>query len=127
MSNTASPSWRQLAAIPESTTKAAILKALDITPQPQGISNTFTDSGLFMSFSPAQDSISYWIVSNASDGERSLASMLYTDGSNALAATGTKAGTPIGDALRLWMRSKGWLPRNERRPADPTENTRTII
>jgi hypothetical protein len=121
------PSWRQLSAIPESTLKAQILKALDITPPPEGISNVFQDHGLYVRFSPAQDSTSYWIVSKADDNDRPLASTIHADGSKALKATGTKPGTPTGDALRQWMRAKGWVPHNERQPTDPTANTKTII
>lgn len=107
-------SWRQLAAIPESTNKATILKALDITPPPEGVSDIFSDRGLYVLFSPSQDSYSYWVVSRAGDNGVTYASTMYRDGSDALGATGTKAGTPRGDALRSWMRAKGWLPRNER-------------
>jgi hypothetical protein len=123
------PSWRQLAAIPESTTKAAILKALDITPPPEGISNVFSDRGLYVMFSPAQDSASYWVVSRAGDDGVRLSAMGHADGSDALRACGTAPGTPQGEALRSWMRSKGWRPRRERAtdPVDPTANTRTII
>lgn len=132
-----SPSWRQLAAIPESLTKSLILKALDITPPAAGIADIFIDHGLYVRFCPAQDTGSYWIVSCAGEAGRPLASTIHADGSAALSATGTKAGTPTGDALRAWMRSKGWRPLRGRGAsppqaepsgvADPTTNTRTII
>lgn len=124
---TAQPSWRQLAAIPESALKSQILNACGITPPPEAISNDFNDRGMYVHFSPAMDTGSYWIVCRADLHDVPLASIIYADGSDALAATGTKAGTPTGDALRAWMRAKGWVPRSERQPADPTENTRTII
>jgi uncharacterized protein YqjF (DUF2071 family) len=120
-------SWRQLAAIPESTLKSQILSACGITPPPEGISNVFMDRGLYMRFSPAQDSLSYWIVSRADNNDRPLASAIHADGSDALIAAGTAPGTPTGIALRTWMRSKGWVPRNERQQPEPTANTRTII
>lgn len=122
-----SPSWRQLAAIPESTAKAAILQALDITPPPAGISNVFSDRGLYVMFSPAQDSASYWIVSRAGDDGVRLSAMGYADGSDALRACRCPAGTPMGTALRAWMRSKGWLPEKERDVAAAQADTKTII
>jgi hypothetical protein len=121
------PSWRQLAAIPESSLKAQILNACGIEPPPDGTSNVFMDRGLYVRFSPAQDSLSYWIVFHSGDDGVALASRIYADGSDALKAAGTAPGTPMGIALRQWMRAKGWVPRNERPQVDPTADTRTII
>jgi hypothetical protein len=124
---TTQPSWRQLAAIPESSLKAQILSACAITPPPEGISDVFMDRGLYVRFSPAQDSLSYWVLSRADSVDIPLASTIYADGSDALKAAGTAPGTPMGIALRAWMRAKGWVPLNERPQVDPTAATRTII
>jgi hypothetical protein len=125
----ADPSWRQLAGIPESSVKAAILSACGIEPPAAGISDVFIDRGLYVRFSPSQDTGSYWIVSRAGASDYPLASTIHADGSDALRAAGTAPGTPLGTALRAWMRSKGWRPLRERAAdaADPTTNTRTII
>jgi hypothetical protein len=118
------PSWKQLAAIPESAQKAAILKALGIVPPPEGISDTFHDRGLYVRH--VQNGSAEWLVSNPGD-DGPFSAGLYADGSAALRACRCPAGTPMGDALRQWMRSRGWVPASERKQAEPTENTRTII
>jgi hypothetical protein len=121
------PSWKQLALIPESTIKASILKALDITPPPEGISDTFRDLGLYVLYAPPRDTDAYWVVSRAGDDGVVLSSIMHRDGSDALEATGTKPGTPTGDALRQWMRSKGWVPMEERDLAAAQANMKTIV
>jgi len=119
------PSWKQLALIPESTTKAAILKALDVQPPPEGISDTFRDQGLYVLYSPPRDSFAYWVVSRAGDDGVMLSSMCHADGSEALRACHTVPGTPTGDALRQWMRAKGWRPQKER-DEENGENRSTV-
>jgi hypothetical protein len=103
--------WRQLSAIPESALKHQILKALDIDPPPEGISDTFHDRGLYLLH--RDDPADHWIVSR-SGWDEDLGSVIYSDGSDALKAARCPAGTPMGDALRRWMRSRGWKPLNER-------------
>lgn len=122
-----SGSWKQLALIPESTMKAAILKALDIHPPPEGISDTFRDLGLYVLYAPPKDSSEYWVVSRAGDDGVVLSSIMHSDGLKALEATGTKPGTPTGDALRQWMRAKGWVPKKERDLMTAQADMKTII
>lgn len=121
------PSWRQLAAIPESTLKAQILNACGITPPPEGISNVFQDRGVYVRYSPPQDSNSYWVVSLADTFDQPVYSMIHSDGSDVLKAASIPASIPMGQALRSWLRSKGWVPKNERPTIDPQANTKTII
>jgi hypothetical protein len=120
------PSWKQLAAIPESLLKTQILGACGIEPPPEGISNTWRDDRLYMLHCPAKDTGAYWVVSTPDVDGVAYSCLRYQDASAALAATGTKPGTPTGDALRQWMRSKGWIPRG-RAAISPTANTKAII
>ena len=116
-----SPSWRQLAAIPESTTKAAILRALDITPPPEGVSDTFLCGGTY-----AQRVESGWVLHTRPPRRRSAA-MGFQTASELLKAAQVPAGTPTGDAFRAWLRRWGWVPKSERPVEAPQEQTRTII
>ena len=121
----ANPSWKQLAAIPESALKTQILRACGIEPPPEGVSDTFSDRGLYVRH--LADGAAQWLVSNPGD-DGPFSAGLYADGSAALrACLPCPAGTPMGDALRQWMRSRGWVPASERRAVEPTENTRTVI
>lgn len=117
-----SPSWRQLAAIPESAQKRAILRALGVEPPPEGISRTFEFS--------SGEQLTY-----VSGSSVEPSGMVYR---GPIEASGTRflqleevpkfinwsSGTPTGDALRLYLRRWGWLPKAERTP-DTT--TKTII
>ena len=117
----AAPSWRQLSAIPESATKAQILRACGIEPPPEGVSDTFHDRGLYVRH--LADGGAEWLVSNPGD-DGPFTAGLHADGSAALKACRCPAGTPMGDALRAFMRAHGWRPANERK-AQP-DHTRMI-
>lgn len=113
-----SPSWRQLAAIPESTLKASILHALGIEPPPEGVSRTYTEIGTYIEFTKDGS----WVVfkngyTTGFPGDR---------GSDALRAINSPPGTPSGIALRAFMRRWGWVPKGAA-PPEPTESTKTII
>jgi hypothetical protein len=110
------PSWKQLAQIPESTTKARVLGALGVVPPPEGVSSKFevgpdesitkTDQG-FVHFSPHRS--------------------LYADPDELRVNIKLPKGTPSGDAFRSWLRAQGWVPKSERGICAPQEDTRTII
>lgn len=123
----AQPSWRQLAAIPESLLKVQILHACGIEPPLEGVSHTWQDDRLRLTFHPAGSGGGEDVWTLYASPKFPLGSRAYIDGSDALEATGTKAGTPTGDAMRAWMRRWGWAPRKERPVVDPTKDTRTII
>jgi hypothetical protein len=112
------PSWRQLAAIPESTTKSAILRALAIQPPPEGVSDTFDSGGTY-----AQRVESGFVLHLRPPRRRSAAIGFQTAG-ELLRAAKVPAGTPTGDAFRAWLRRWGWVPKGEQAP---NADTRTVI
>lgn len=94
----AAPSWKQLAAIPESITKQAVLHAVGIEPPAKGIADR-CEFGAF-TFYVGEAGL---IVEH--DG---LA--LYMDGKEALREFKLSRGTPSGDLARWWLKAKGFLP-----------------
>ena len=93
----ASPSWKQLARIPESLEKTAVLNALGIEPPPEGISDTLRlDSGIKL-----YDSEGGLIVYEAGAA--------YYSGGREVTRRFTSAGTPTGDLVRWWLKAKGHL------------------
>ena len=116
-----SPSWRQLAQIPESVLKTSILRALDIAPPPEGVSDTFLSGGTY-----AQRVGSGFVLHLRSPRKRS-GSVGFQTASELLRAARVTAGTPTGDAFRAWLRRWGWVPKSEQRQAEPNDNTRTVI
>ena len=110
------PSWRQLAQIPESQEKAAIIRALGIEVPPQGVSRTF-DLGRNEFVTRTELG---WV-------HFSRMACFYHEPSAILRAVRWPAGTPTGDALRAWLRRWGWIPKSEQQAAAPQENTKTII
>ena len=116
-----SPSWRQLAAIPETTEKRAILRALGIDPPSEGISRTFCFSSgerlTYVSGSAAEPAGMVYAK------PYSCSRFLQLEEVPSLIRW--PAGTPTGDALRIYLRCWGWLPWAERTPPDTT--TKTII
>lgn len=118
-----SPSWRQLAAIPESLLKSKILHALNMDVPLEGVSHTFNSDGWYME--KVQDG---WVVYVARPDHPPASYGFPEDGgSDALRAARCPAGTPTGDALRAFMRRWGWVPKNERPAVEPNDNTKTII
>ena len=115
------PSWRQLAQIPESLLKASILRALDINPPPEGVSDTFLSGGTY-----AQHVESGFVLHLRPPRQRS-GSVGFHTASELLRAARVTAGTPTGDAFRAWLRRWGWVPKSEQRQAEPNDNTRTVI
>lgn len=114
------PSWRQLAQIPESTLKAQILKALDVTPPPEGVSDTFISDGTY-----AQRVESGWVLHTRPPRKASAARGFETADELRKAAN-VPPNTPTGDAFRAWLRRWGWVPSGERQ-VEPQEQTKTII
>jgi hypothetical protein len=94
----ANPSWKQLAAIPESLTKRAVLHALGIEPPPAGVSDRCDLDGIVFRV-----------------GELGL---IVEEGSTAYFFSAPEAlkcfvlgrGTPSGDLARWWLRAKNLLP-----------------
>ena len=93
------PSWKQLAAIPESLTKRNVLQALGVEPPPEGISER-CDLG----------DVVFWngeaglIVERKCDN-----STCYMGAMEALRKLKLSKGTPSGDLARWWLLSKGFL------------------
>jgi hypothetical protein len=92
-------SWSQLSRIPESSLKASILKALDITPDPRGVSKVFHDPPLYISVSPGGDS---YIVLEKLEG-RLDSTCFYQTSRDVLKAVKWPKGTPVGDAMRAFL------------------------
>jgi hypothetical protein len=113
------PSWRQLAAIPESLHKTQILRALGIEPPPEGVSHRLED--------PRERVLVYrhdgdFIVWTGPSETR------YATGSEVLKALNWPASTPSGEVLRAYLKRWGWVPKQKEAPVDaPQQDTRTVI
>lgn len=113
----ASPSWKQFSAIPFNATVAAVINALDITPEEQGRPRSFEGPG---GFRAAITSAGHWLI------YRNGASH-YVDGPDAVRqAAKLPVGTPSGDALRQWLGWWGWV-RPLKAVPELQEQTKTII
>lgn len=113
------PSWRQLAAIPESLIKAAILRALDIEPPIEGVS-----SQLHLSNGTTIQRTDIGYVLYQPNCQRSQ----YLDAPMLLRELKWPVGTPTGDLLRAWLKRWGWTPKSkETTVTAPQEATRTVI
>lgn len=96
------PSWRQLATIPETVEKRSILRALAITPPPNGISDTCVFSGC-LSFRQSEAGL---IIEDNSG-------TYFSDAKTALRQHHLSKGTPSGDLARWWLTAKGYLPPSQ--------------
>lgn len=110
-----SASWRQFAAIPFDVSVAAAIRALAVEVPPEGRPRSFRAEG----FLAAITADGCWIVHQAGlaqpvDGPREV-----------LRAAQLPAGTPSGDALRLWLGWWGWVPKGKAAP-EPQEQTRQV-
>jgi hypothetical protein len=94
----ANPSWKQLAAIPESLTKRAVLHALGIEPPPAGISDRCDLDGIV--FRAGELGL---IVEESSTA-------YFFSAPEALKCFVLGKGTPSGDLARWWLRAKNLLP-----------------
>jgi hypothetical protein len=92
------PSWRQLASIPESHTKAAVLHALAIEPPPEGISR-YLDLGDIQ----LEHGAAGLICTDPKLGS------YYSGPQEALRRYHLSKGTPSGDLARRWMAARGLL------------------
>ncbi|MGA1296525.1 MAG: hypothetical protein ACO3X1_14550 [Burkholderiaceae bacterium] len=95
--STAAPSWKQLAAIPESITKQAILHAVGIEPPARGIADR-CEFGAFTFY-----------VGEAGLIVESSGVARYMQGKEALREFKLSKGTPSGDLARWWLQAKGFL------------------
>jgi hypothetical protein len=113
------PSWKQLAAIPESVRKTQVLRALGIEVPSEGVSATLED--------PRERILVY-----EQDGSFILhqygRSTHYATGSEVIKALNWPASTPSGEVLRAYLRRWGWTPRKKEAPVEkPQQDTRTIV
>jgi hypothetical protein len=92
-------SWKQLARIPESSLKTSLLRALDVTPDPAGVSHVFHDPPLYVSVSPGRDS---YIVIEKLEGRFDSTCFMPTS-RDVLRSIRWPKGTPVGDALRAFL------------------------
>ena len=126
------PSWKQLAAIPDSVLKQAVLRALDVTVPSAGISSRFQDKGLYVEASPDGGFVLMDAGKPSDEAvgppEAVNSASWYEDGRALLKAARWPAGLPTGDALRHWLRQHGWKPASELKAlAEPNDQTRTVI
>lgn len=96
--STAAPSWKQLAAIPESLTKQAVLHAVGIEPPAKGIADR-CEFGTFTFY-----------VGEAGLIVESSGAVRYLNALEALREFKLSRGTPSGDLARWWLQAKGFLP-----------------
>jgi hypothetical protein len=94
------PSSRQLAAIHEFLTKAAVLHALVIEPPPEGISR-YLDLG---------DGLRMEHTANGLVCTDPKLGSYYSGPREALRRYHLSKGTPSGDLARRWMAARGLLP-----------------
>lgn len=125
------PSWKQLAAIPDSVVKQSVLRALDVTVPRAGISNRFQDKGLYLEASPGGGFV---LMDAGLPSEEAVEAPVrpnsaawYESGSAVLKACRWPVGTPTGDAIRNWLRQHGWVPKSEQKVAEPNDQTKTVI
>ena len=94
------PSWKQLAAIPESLTKRNVLHAVAIIPPPAGVADCCDLGDIVLHIGEAG-----LIVEN-----RASKVTCYMDAREVLRAFKLSKGTPSGDMVRWWFTQKGLLP-----------------
>jgi hypothetical protein len=100
------PSWKQLAEIPESLTRARVIRALGVEVPPEGRARSFQDGGVIVAVAPESG---FYVAIDG--GAR------WMDGGSAvLKAVQWPVGTPTGDALRAWLRNWGWVPKGAAAP-----------
>ena len=106
------PSWKQLAEIPESLTRARVIRALGIEVPAEGRARSFQDGGVLVAVAPesgfyvAIDGGARWV-----DGGSAVLGALKASRRHWM-----PVGTPTGDALRAWLRSWGWVPKGAAAP-----------
>ena len=98
-----SANWRQVAALPDSVIKQAILKALDIELPPQGISRSFRDGGLFIT--AIDGGFSFMDINHPDPMQR--CSRLLDTPLDVARQSRWPVGTPVGEALRNWLAQHG--------------------
>lgn len=109
------PGWRQFAAIPFDATVAAVVRALAVEVPPEGRPRSFRAEG----FLAAITTDGAWLICRAGLAQP------VTGPREVLRAAQLPAGTPSGDALRLWLGWWGWVPKGRAAP-EPQEQTRQI-
>lgn len=114
-------SIKQLAMIPESELKHRILRAAGVEVPPEAFSRQFD--------LPSGEKLWYTDTDARGPGFTHLRgdSTRFALVDDVLQVCNWAPGTPTGDALRLYLRRWGWLPKSERAQADPQADTRTII
>ena len=116
-------SIKQLASIPESLLKHKVLKAMDYERVDEDWSTEFHIDDTIESVSYLHYKDSGWRGFIWHDGGGSRIFEI-----NELKPIAIwPAGTPTGDALRLFLRRWGWVPAKERSVTEAQENTKTII
>lgn len=96
----AEPSWKQLAAIPESLVKQAVLRALSVEPPPAGVSDHCELGDIV--FWAGESGLIVQVLSRGST--------LFMEPREALRAHKLSKGTPSGDLARWWLQAKNLLP-----------------
>ena len=108
----------QMRAIPEGLVKSKLLRALGIEPQPEWVSKVFIIN--------EPERIYLEVTDDGVIHHRGFASSLIHI-NDVIKATKSPPSTPTGDALRVWLRRWGWLPKKERDVMAAQQNTKTII
>lgn len=114
------PSAKQLQAIPESLHKHQLLRALGLEQPGEWVSRCFEfPTGETLQFTG--EGMVYFHPDPGNKGSRFLSL------GEVPAFIRWPAGTPTGDALRVYLRHWGWLPKGERPVTAPQDGTKTVI
>ena len=117
MSDNFNPSWKQLGLVHDCLMKQQILDALGVTPPDAGVSSMFVLKEGVESVSFDGQAFVYY--------KQGVSHFCYGD--EVLKWSRAPKGTPTGDALRVWLRRHGWLPKSERDVMDAQKDTKVVV
>ena len=115
------PNWRRFAQFQFTAETAAVLKALDIEVPPDGRPTSFAGPDGFMAARQDGPSGPQWLIWDKGH------TRFTADIDEVRRVARLPAGTPSGDALRQWLTWWGWSAPARKPPADPNDQTKTII
>jgi hypothetical protein len=114
------PSAKQMQSIPESLCKHQVLKALGLEQQEDWFSRRFEfPTGETLEFTG--EGMVYFHPDPGHRGSR------FVPMNRIKPLDFWPAGTPTGDALRLFLRRWGWLPKAEQPVSAPQDDTKMVV
>jgi hypothetical protein len=109
-------SWKQLAAIPDSTMKQRIIKALDVEVPPEGIAKDFRENGLLISVVEGGFTL---LDIKHHDPVLARTCTPYATAREVVIACRWPDGTPTGNAIREWLGHYGYTRPGKKASAVP--------